>query len=433
MSDGHSDLKKSTLKHARMMAVTPEKVSPVAPTQPMDAVQQYHPYDIVTGACSVCTKQFELTRECKDKSRALFCNIECCRTKWNRTHVIRICENCNVEFERPQSVKQTRFCCWKCYRENIQPQSHGNYIGTFGFFQSSKAGNVHFDSRLELNRMKELDADASILKWERSKYQIPWVDVNGKARTYFPDFDLTMLDGSVCVEEMKGYFDLASQMKIDAAKAYFSSLSISYRVLSLRDIQPNVEAYEQYDNDFGTYVRPTRISTFMSMARIFRDCSTCLRRQVGAVFTDPEMTRVLCLGYNGGVKGDQNQCESLKPGQCGCIHAEVNAMMKANESLKGSTLFTTTAPCKNCAKLLINCGVGRVYYDSSYRDKSGTLLLQKHKIDVIRWEDYVRKCDDVFVGHQFKACNTKPIDELLKIEDTPCCDVIMPILIAGTK
>lgn len=372
----------------------------------------------VLAPCVECGNVFSVRKSRRDSVKDLFCSIECCKIRWKRTHVIRTCESCGKEFERPQSVKQTRFCSWQCYRDFVGVEAHGNYSGMFGYYQSIKAGNVHFDSRLELMRMKELDQDNSVRTWSRSVHRIPWVDSLGKQRLYYPDFDVEYVDGTKCVEELKGYYDLGSKMKIDAGKLYFASLSMCYRVLNLRDINEHDLAYEQYVNDYGTYTRPTFESTFMTMARIFRDRSTCVRHQVGAVFTNSEFTRVLCFGYNGGVKHDDNQCESLEPGKCGCIHAEVNAMVKSSESLNGSCLFVTTAPCKACAKLLINSGVQRVFYEKTYRDKSGILLLKKHHVEVIKWSQYVELCDRTFVGNQFKHVISKPnLSELTPSND----------------
>ena len=43
------------------------------------------------------------------------------------------------------------------------------------------------------------------------------------------------------------------------------------------------------------------------------------------------------------------------------IHAEVNAVLNAVTPVHGASLFTTLAPCAECAKLLIQAGVVAVY------------------------------------------------------------------------
>jgi dCMP deaminase len=128
---------------------------------------------------------------------------------------------------------------------------------------------------------------------------------------------------------------------------------------------------------------------FMNMAFNFSERSTCIRKKVGAVFTDGEMSRVICFGYNGGIPGDDNQCDDLKEGSCGCLHAETSACSKANESLKGSILFVTLSPCKMCAKLLLCRKISTVYYLNAYRDRTGTDLLKQYGVKVFSWNDYV--------------------------------------------
>jgi len=375
-----------------------------------------------TGNCCECGKEFSLLERRKLLAREIFCGIECYRTRCNHTHINRICENCGEEFSRPQSVKQTKFCCWSCYRE-FEPQQTHDVKFNFGHFVSTKAGLVHFDSNWELRRMKELDTDDSVIIWARSKHCIPWIDVNNKQKLYYPDFDVEYVDGTKIIEEVKGHINESSRLKIEAGKKYCAEHNLQYHVLNDRDFKEFEEAAEFYDNDYGTWSRPTFESVFMKIAQQFAMRSTCIRLQVGAVFVDPTYTRILCLGYNGTVSGDLNQCESLLPGTCGCVHAEVNAMMHATDSLNDSILFVTTAPCKACSKLLVIRGVKKVVYGRAYRDKSGIMFLQQHGIDVISWHKYVRTCDETFFANQF---NEKLIKPQLQIDacDDACCSMI---------
>lgn len=371
----------------------------------------------VEVTCCECAARFSVRKRRRDLARELFCNIECCRKRWNRTHVTRTCEHCQKEFIRPQSVKQTRFCSWECYSTHESPRAKSGTMGNFGQYVSNKAGLIHFDSCLELRRMKELDADVSVKSWQRSLHRIPWQDPNGKTRTYHPDFDIEYVDGTNCVEEIKGYCDEASRLKIEAGRAYCAALGVNYRVLNDRDMAEFETAVEMYDNEYGTWTRPTFESAFMQMSRTFAMRSTCVRLQVGAVFVDPTYTRVICFGYNGGVSGDINQCESLLPGACGCVHAEVNAMMKAMEPLNGSYLFVTTAPCKACAKLLVSRGIKRVFYGQTYRDKSGILFLKKHGVQIVKWSEFVKLCDNAFLESQFVGDSIKPQLPLNDLDD----------------
>lgn len=121
-------------------------------------------------------------------------------------------------------------------------------------------------------------------------------------------------------------------------------------------------------------MRPTKHQYLMRVAFLTAERSTCERLQVGAVFADPSL-ETFVVGYNGSYKGGPNQCRGKRdvPGGCGCIHAEVNAIAKANRGPKVS--FITHNPCVVCAALLVNADVVHVYYGERYRDDSGLELL----------------------------------------------------------
>ena len=84
---------------------------------------------------------------------------------------------------------------------------------------------------------------------------------------------------------------------------------------------------------------------------------------VGAILVDARK-RVIGLGFNGfpdRIADDEallTDSESKLPRM---IHAEVNAILNATRSVHGATLFTTLAPCAECAKLVIQAGVIAIY------------------------------------------------------------------------
>jgi len=47
---------------------------------------------------------------------------------------------------------------------------------------------------------------------------------------------------------------------------------------------------------------------FMRMAEELAKRSTCARNQVGTVITNPDLTQVLGVGYNGNARGLPNSC-----------------------------------------------------------------------------------------------------------------------------
>lgn len=130
---------------------------------------------------------------------------------------------------------------------------------------------------------------------------------------------------------------------------------------------------------------------YMRMAEDLAKRSTCGRLQVGTVVTDAHLENVLAIGYNGNARGLPNRCDSTVPGQCGCIHSEVNALIKAPGSIRDKVVFVTNSPCVMCAKLVINSGVTHVFYRQAYRDPSGIELLARAGVVGVHYHELERR------------------------------------------
>jgi dCMP deaminase len=126
--------------------------------------------------------------------------------------------------------------------------------------------------------------------------------------------------------------------------------------------------------------RPLIQEIYMRFAVNLAERSTCTRAKVGAVITSPDFEQVLALGYNGNAKGRPNQCDTAEPGACGCIHAESNALIKCGKQRTDKVLFTTHTPCVMCAKMIVNSGFSKVYYNQIYRRVEGWQILMDAKI-----------------------------------------------------
>lgn len=124
-------------------------------------------------------------------------------------------------------------------------------------------------------------------------------------------------------------------------------------------------------------IRPSFDTVFMNLALDLAKRSTCIRLQVGAVITSVDHRYVLGMGYNANASGLEHKCDSEEEGKCGCIHAECNAMINCNISRDTSKLvYITTAPCKMCAKMILNLGnVKEVIYKNEYRGTEGLSTL----------------------------------------------------------
>ena len=127
---------------------------------------------------------------------------------------------------------------------------------------------------------------------------------------------------------------------------------------------------------------------YLQMAAIWAQNSYCKRRQVGALLGKDKM--IISDGYNGTPAGFENICEDdnyvTKPY---VLHAEANAITKvakSSNSSEGATLYVTTSPCMECAKLIIQAGIKRVVYSDQYHIRDGIALLQRAGIETVHLE-----------------------------------------------
>jgi dCMP deaminase len=153
----------------------------------------------------------------------------------------------------------------------------------------------------------------------------------------------------------------------------------------------NLVEIDGRDPDTGASIdRPPLYEVYMRMAEELAKRSTCSRLQVGTVLTDPSLENVVAIGYNGNARGFPNRCDSDEPGRCGCIHSEMNAVVKAPGLLVDKVAFVTASPCVMCAKLMIQASVSHLFYREVYRDRSGLDVLRRGgvvPIRYVRWRD----------------------------------------------
>ena len=144
-------------------------------------------------------------------------------------------------------------------------------------------------------------------------------------------------------------------------------------------------------------MKPKLKQAYMATARIFADLSHARRLHVGAIVVKDN--RIISIGYNGMPAGWDNDCEDIiqhsddttslktKPE---VLHAESNAITKlarSNDSGLDADLFVTHSPCVECAKLIYQSGIRRVFYGTSYRDNNGIDFLTKSGIHVGKMDD----------------------------------------------
>lgn len=126
-----------------------------------------------------------------------------------------------------------------------------------------------------------------------------------------------------------------------------------------------------------------RLAVFKRFAEDLATLSKCNERHVAAVITDKDLTQVYSIGLNGGPKGLVD-CMCAIDGKYGCIHAEINALVKCTNTDSDKVMFVTLSPCKQCAAAIINApgGFSAVYYIEQWKDTTGIELLKAAGIKV---------------------------------------------------
>jgi dCMP deaminase len=151
-----------------------------------------------------------------------------------------------------------------------------------------------------------------------------------------------------------------------------------------------VEVPEDFVASTDQVSRPPLFEVYMRMAEELAKRSTCARLQVGTVLTDAILEHVVSIGYNGNARGFPNRCDSDEAGRCGCIHSEMNALVKAPGEMRNKVAFVTASPCVMCAKLMVQANVSHVFYREAYRDGAGLEVLERAGLSVVRytlWKD----------------------------------------------
>ncbi len=132
-----------------------------------------------------------------------------------------------------------------------------------------------------------------------------------------------------------------------------------------------------------------QIEDFLKKAASLSAGSGCVRAKIGCVIAKDG--RILVEAHNE-IFPENGHCQKngclrdkLKLGlgqfaeRCRAIHAEAKAVSEAAQkgiSLENAAIFTTCAPCINCAKLLVKSGIKEVYFLDKHGDTAGLKILE---------------------------------------------------------
>lgn len=142
---------------------------------------------------------------------------------------------------------------------------------------------------------------------------------------------------------------------------------------------------------------------FMAKAYITSLRSTCGSRRVGAVIVRDN--REIASGYNGYPSGAKHcidggcpRFQAKKNGllnsgdytdeyPCEAFHAEHNAInqcLKEGVSTNNTVIYTTTFPCRECAKKILGAGISKLYFLEGYPDDYSKEYLNRYGVEAIK-------------------------------------------------
>jgi len=150
-------------------------------------------------------------------------------------------------------------------------------------------------------------------------------------------------------------------------------------------------------------MKPKFQKLYSEMAHSVAKMSYSRILQVGAIIVKDD--KVISMGYNGMPAGWDNNCEDAVPQVVGvapdghdlveltlkskpeALHAESNAILKLAKTgggADGADIFITHSPCMDCAKLIFQSGISRVFYSEDFPNGNGLKFLKQNGIKVIK-------------------------------------------------
>ena len=117
---------------------------------------------------------------------------------------------------------------------------------------------------------------------------------------------------------------------------------------------------------------------FMGIAFLSAKRSKDPVTQVGACIVIDD--KIIGIGYNGFPRGNNDdnmpwgkEGEYLETKYPYVVHAELNAILNSNKSVKDATIYVTHFPCNECSKAIIQSGISKVvYFSDKHKDKDST-------------------------------------------------------------
>jgi dCMP deaminase len=177
------------------------------------------------------------------------------------------------------------------------------------------------------------------------------------------------------------------------AQKYFSKNTVVYENVFLRWDKP-ITLREQIVSPDRVVSKKEVDKTFIQLATEEANKSADWWRQVGVVAV--REGKVLFTGYNKNLPTEYNvhavgnPRDNFDAGEhseiYSTIHGEASVVAQSAQSgvsLQGAEIYVTTFPCANCARLLSESGIVKVYYKDGYSMLDAEDIFKANNIEIV--------------------------------------------------
>lgn len=262
------------------------------------------------------------------------------------------------------------------------PALHKGYLDFF----SNTEGDIFIFGQSLINSFVHLTRDLRTIDPEKCVLAL---------KALLPDRNITTVDNAGIVRlSEEGYEFLMPEDEIshDIASKYINSSKVTYVPVFLRWNK----LISLTENNVSVHRKITKEDfhrTFIKMAEKEAAKSADWWRQIGSVIVKDD--KILFSSHNHHLPSDHHLSTFGDPrsnfdaGQhqeiFTSIHSEASIIAKAAHagvSLDGSTLYVTTFPCPNCARLISKAGIKKIYYSKGYSLLDAEKILDHFGIEV---------------------------------------------------
>lgn len=269
------------------------------------------------------------------------------------------------------------------------PVIHQGYIR---FLQKYAGATLYLLDRSVTDQWRSLQKDIRALLPEQIKTSVEALGLVNTAKIIgLADLEklsesAQLAESEIVMPDEAIMHELAEKF-LQAKKIKFDSVFLRWDAIKSTTIQPVLADIELTADEFHRQ--------FIVQAQELADKSGDWWRQIGAIIV--KEGRVLLTDYNQHVPQEQQPYIDGDPRAdfhkgdhidiSTAFHAEASLIAAAARqglSLEGASLYVTTFPCPNCAKLIAYSGIKELYFKEGYAMLDGESILKSQDVKIIK-------------------------------------------------